>query len=277
MKYLIIDFNALFHRSRNALLRTGRTFTSPNGEPTTGIFSSVRTIFSLLKEYPDHSLVIATEGKNSLAKRRKEDENYKASRTGHSDDFYFELNTALELLSHIAPIVQLDEMEGDDAIAALVQSLGDADEALIFSCDRDLLPLVSERVRVLLFTTQKKKKVWDLQSVKEEYGGHSGKALYYLKMMTGDGSDEIPGIKGVGLKTAIKILNEVGLDSFERGEYNHPKLIGECGMLNRNRTLVFPHIVHVMTISSITVPLNLSSIEELNRGLEYLGIKKVKY
>lgn len=273
-KYLLIDFNALFHRSRNALLRTGRSFSAPDGTPTTGIFSSISTVLSLGKEFKDHEVIVATEGQGSLEYRRSEgSESYKGSRTSHSTDFYTELNITLDLLSKLFPVIKVPGLEGDDSIANLAALIGEDDEAIIYSCDRDLLPLVSDRVRVLLFTTQKKRKMWDLPSIREEYGGFQGEALYFLKMMTGDASDEIPGIKGLGLKTAIKVLKEVGVERFKKGEYHHLKLKGNEEMLSANLTQVMP-----IYLDNFEFPQRVKQqIDEFNEGLSKLGIKKVEY
>lgn len=210
-KYLLIDFYPLFHRSRRALSQRG-SFTSPSGFPTTGIFSSLRTVFSIEKKWPDHKIVIVTEGKDSTNLRKKLSPGYKGGRKNDSN-FYVELNKTLEILGNIFPVISREYREADDTIAAIVDKADSEDEFIVWSCDRDLLPLISENVQVNLFSTNKKQKLWGIPEFKEEYDGLEPEALYLVKAFMGDPSDNIPGFKGVGKKTAIKFYREGGVSS----------------------------------------------------------------
>ena len=263
--YLIIDFNALFHRSRNALKRGGRSFSSPEGFPTTGVFSSLAALFSLTKEHPDHKVVIATEGKNSTASRKTASEGeYKEHRGSSDPDFITELTFTLDALRLLYPVLSLEGLEGDDTIASLVRTLPPEGSAVVYSCDRDLIPLVSNNVDVLLFTTNKKRKLWDLEAVKAEYGGFHGRDLYTLKSLTGDKSDNITGHKGVGLKTAIKLV-ETGALTPEHG-----------ATMSRNLPLILPHLADI-SLADLEFPESDRNSQQFNTLLESIGIYKVKH
>lgn len=275
-KYLIFDFNALFHRSRNALMRTGRKFSSPDGVPTTGVFSSLSTVLSLVKEFPDYKVIVVTEGEGSTASRKEDSGGeYKAHRGPCDKEFTVEITLALQALSYLYPVLSFHGLEGDDTITRLAKSLGQDDEAIIYSCDRDLLPLVNHQVKALLFTTQKKRKLRDLSEVKEAYCGLHGDDLYYVKAMTGDSSDNISGIKGVGLKTAISLYKSEGKMAFESLKFTSNKLVGNEEVVRNNLKLVLPKFCNqVPEPQALTWPLN---SEGFNSFMAQLGIKKVKH
>jgi DNA polymerase-1 len=107
------------------------------------------------------------------------------------------------------PAIGIRGYEADDSIFALARDAIDFNEVLILTCDQDILQCVSEKVKVILFNSAKKVQVMGEKEVEEKWGIHPTE-LPLVKALCGDGADNIAGIKGIGPKTAAKIVNECG-------------------------------------------------------------------
>ena len=109
--------------------------------------------------------------------------------------------------------------EADDVLGTLAkQAEAQEIDALILTGDTDTLQLVSPRVRVLLNYGVQRKNLYDVAAVRERYGGLGPMSLPEVKALQGDSSDNIPGLPGIGAKTAIRLISEHG--SLE-GIYQH--------------------------------------------------------
>ena len=206
-KLLLIDGNALFHRSRNALKRGAGELKTSWGQPITGSYGVLSTLFSILeKENYDAVLPVFDAGGNF---RKKEDADYKSNR-GPSDDF-FKADIALlreELLFYLGfnPI-SIQGVEADDVIASVAKGSLAFSSIDILTCDRDLLACVSERVTVILFNSAKKVERVDPDGLRRIFGVEP-KDVPIFKALAGDSSDNIAGLKGVGPKGAVKIIED---------------------------------------------------------------------
>ena len=210
-KLLLIDFNAIFCRSRSALLKSGRQYTTADGTPTTGVFSTLNTILSIIKsQSPTHVVICYDAGGNV---RKTESDTYKANRTPVSNDFVIEANVLKDeaFYSMGLETVGIRGVEADDILytfAHLAQfGPGRFDEIVIATVDQDLLQCVTSRCKVLLFNFAKKQELMGVDEVVEKWGCGPDD-IRYVKAISGDSSDNIIGVKGVGPKTAIKILEE---------------------------------------------------------------------
>lgn len=212
-KLLLLDFNALLHRSRNALLRTGKQYTTSEGIPTTGVFSTLGSILSIIdKQKPTHVVTIFDAGGN---KRKSEDEDYKANRKPADPDFICESRILLNEAMYALGIesVGLRGYEADDILWTYAHvgqfGIDRFDEIVIATVDQDLLQCVTERCSVLLYNSSKKQQMMDTDAVIEKWGCYPDQ-IGLIKALSGDSSDNIKGIKGVGPKTALKICQESG-------------------------------------------------------------------
>ena len=206
-KLLVIDGNALFHRSRNALKRGAGELKTSWGQPVTGSYGVLSTLFSTLeKEDYDAVLPVFDAGGNF---RKKEDTDYKANR-GPSDDSFKADITLLreELLFYLGfnPLA-IPGYEADDIIASVAKSSVGFSSIDILTCDRDLLACVSERVNVILFNSAKKVERVDPDGLRRIFGVEP-KDVPIFKALAGDSSDNIAGLKGVGPKGAVKIIED---------------------------------------------------------------------
>jgi len=238
-RLLLIDTNALFHRSRSALTRTMGEMQTSYGVPTTGTYGFCNALFSIIEQYQFDSVIPVYDAGGNW--RNKEDGDYKATRESSSMSLLIE--DVLPALG-FSP-VGVQGYEADDVIATISRKSPAYKEIYIFTCDRDLLQLVNNRVKVLLFNSAKKIREVDIDGVLDIFGVYPAE-VKYLKALAGDASDNVAGIKGIGPKTAIKIIRESvpGPDD-EVGDFTgadricmHPKVREYAGTFLANLRLI---------------------------------------
>lgn len=238
-RLLIVDFYAAFHRGRQAMLRTGRTFTNSEGVPTTGVFPFLNNFLSVIKDIePTHVVVCYDAGGN---KRKEENKEYKANRKGSDDNFRIEadilLNEAMYALG--IEVVGVHGYEADDCIWTLTHQaqfgIPRFDEVVVFTCDQDLLQCVTSVTKVLLFSSAKKIKLMGREEVEKKWGCDP-EDICWIKALSGDDSDNIKGIKGVGPKGALKICKESEWDP--NVILRHPKVSRHAERVFNNFNLV---------------------------------------
>ncbi len=204
----VIDGNSLLHRAFHAL---PETMTAPDGRPTNAVFGFMSMLVKLVSELrPDGVIVAFDRGKPAF--RVEALAQYKVHRPPTAEALKVQFPMVKELLSALdVPIVECDGWEGDDILGTLAAR---GDEAglrmLLVTGDRDAFQLVTERVRVV--TTRKG--ITDItvmgpDEVVERYGITPAQVPDYLGLK-GDTSDNIPGVPGVGEKTAAKLIREYG-------------------------------------------------------------------
>lgn len=243
MKLLLIDSNALFFRSRSALTRAMGEMTTSYGMPVTGTFGFLNALFSTIEKYEFDCVVpVYDAGQNW---RKKESEDYKANRT--SSDIAHKADMSL-LIQDVLPAMGFTPIgvpgyEADDIIATISRTAPAYSEIYIFTCDKDLLQLVNNRVKVILFNSAKKVEVVDIDGVIGHFGVFPSEVKYY-KALAGDSSDNVAGIKGIGPKTAVKIIHESRPNEINP-EFSgadritfHPKVSKEAGTFLANLRLV---------------------------------------
>lgn len=211
-RLFLIDGSALAYRSYFAFaanpLRTKR------GEHTSVVFGFAATIMRILtKERPSHLAVILDTKEPSFRKDLYDD--YKANRTAMPDEMVEQLPQLDHLLSTMKVAhLRKPGYEADDIIATLTREAEEAGwEVVIITSDKDLMQLVNEKTRIWNLKRLSEEGEWyDREAVKEKMGVYPERIVDLLALM-GDTSDNVPGVEGVGPKTAIKLLEEYG--SFE--------------------------------------------------------------
>jgi len=204
----VIDGNSLIHRAFHAL---PETMTAPDGRPTNAAFGFISMLVKLIAELrPDGVVVAFDRGKPAF--RTEALAQYKIHRPPTAQSLKDQFPMVKELLGALeVPIVELDGWEGDDILGTLARR-GEAAgiRMLLVTGDRDAFQLVTGDVSVV--TT--KKGITDITvmgpaEVEERYGVTPAQVADYLGLK-GDTSDNIPGVPGVGEKTAAKLLAEYG-------------------------------------------------------------------
>jgi len=199
----LVDGDGLLYRAANAI----PLFTNKQGLPTNGLHGFASMMWSLLRTARPSHAAVAFTGDPPLAKHHL-DPDYKINHYEHPDEIKQQTPYAMRFVRALGLQVFLEQgYEADDVIATLLQQHRRM-QARIVSSDRDFYQLVSDRVRVLA----------PIRGVSEmrDVGPAEVKALYGvtpvqipdLKALTGDPSDDIPGVRGIGPKTAAALLRQ---------------------------------------------------------------------
>lgn len=208
-KFLIIDGNALVHRAYHAL----PPLTTKKGELVNAVYGFLLVFFKALKDIKP-AYVVAAFDLPGPTFRHKQFEQYKAKRVKAPDELYRQLPLVKEILSAMAvPIFEKPGFEADDVIGALATLAAKEKtpllEAIILSGDMDTLQLVNETTKVYTLKRGLKDTIlYDIAEVKKRYDGLLPEQLQDYRGLRGDASDNIPGVAGIGEKTAIELLKE---------------------------------------------------------------------
>jgi DNA polymerase-1 len=216
-KVLIIDAMGLIFRAYYALIK--RPLSTSKGFPTSAIFGFWKMLFRCLKDLEPDRLVIAFDSKGPSFRKEIYDA-YKANRETPPEDLQEQIKYIVNMVEEVKlPNLSKSGLEADDIIAFLSKKFQrEGDEVYILSSDKDLAQLVDDRIKM----AYPEKGIQDLRiidrdGVQEKFGVPPEKIMDYLALV-GDSSDNIPGVKGVGPKTAQKLLEQYsGLDDI----YNH--------------------------------------------------------
>ena len=206
-KIILIDGNNLMFRSYYATFYSGANMKNSKGLPTNALFSFVTMINKIIKEEnPEYIAVAFDIGKNF---RKKEFSFYKEGRQNTPDELKLQMPYARKILNAMGiKYLELEPYEADDIIGTLTKMiLEDEDyDATIISSDKDLLQLINYETDVKLLK-QSGFIRYNEKTFKEEFGIDPINIID-LKALMGDSSDNIPGVKGIGEKGALKLLRE---------------------------------------------------------------------
>lgn len=222
----VVDGNSLIHRAFHAL---PPTMTAPDGRPTNAAFGFVSMLIKMVADMKPDGVVVAFD-RGKPAFRMEALAQYKVHRPPTAEDLRAQFPMVKELLEAIrVPIVEVEGWEGDDILGTLAVRGREAGlRVLLVTGDRDAFQLVGDGVSVV--TT--KKGITDIviygpDEVLERYGVTPAQVPDFLGLK-GDTSDNIPGVPGVGEKTAAKLLQQYGtLDSVIEHAEEIPGKLGE--------------------------------------------------
>lgn len=187
--------------------------TNADGQPVHAVYGFFKMLFSLWKEGPEH-LCIARDSPWPTLRKQAVD-TYKANRVQQPDDFKRQMRAIKMLVKELGiPHAEYPWYEADDIIATLVHHKRDSDHYTIVSSDKDLKQLVSDYV--VHYDAMKEKRTWP-QDFVAEYG-FAPTYMWDFLALVGDASDNIPGVHGIGPKTAQWLIAQYHtLDAI----YNH--------------------------------------------------------
>ena len=241
---VVIDGNALLHRAWHGV----PPLTTTDGTVVNAVYGFANVIERILDEQQPEYLAVAWDlpGKTFRHKLYKD---YKGTRKKKEPELYAQIPMIQELLdAYKIPNLSVEGMEADDIIGTLAKTYGpdNSINVRIITGDLDSLQLVADDVEVEFFVKGlSQTKIYDEEAVMDRYG-LAPHQLIDLKTLMGDSSDNLPGIAGVGIKTATTLLREhesiVGIiDAMERGELKKSiasKLEGQADQLKLMRKLV---------------------------------------
>ena len=206
-KIILVDGNNLLFRSYYATAYSGNFMKNSKGFPTNALYGFTNMINKIInEECPTYMIVAFDKGKTF---RHEKYEQYKDGRIEMPDELKVQFPLAKELLTNMGiKYYECDNYEADDIIGTFAKYCDEEEDFIgtIVSSDKDLLQLISHDVDIKLLK-QKDYIRYNEKSFKEAYGIEPINIID-LKALMGDSSDNIPGVKGIGEKTALKLLHD---------------------------------------------------------------------
>ena len=218
---ILVDGSSFLFRAYHAIREP---LTTSTGQTTHAVFGTINMLRSLAKQYQPVRLAVVMDAKGKTF-RNEMYPDYKANRPPMPDDLRVQLDYVKQIIPALGiTLVSVPGVEADDVIGTLATEASKRDfHTVIVSSDKDLAQLVSAQVEMV--DTMKNTRL-DPDGVAEKFGVPPAQIVDYLALM-GDSSDNIPGIPGVGPKTAVKWLTEFG--SLEGVKAQADEIAGKVG------------------------------------------------
>ncbi len=298
MKLLALDGNSIVNRAFYGV----KLLTTKDGSHyTNAIFGFINILLKLTNDYKPDAVAIAFDVKQPTFRHKMYD-GYKANRKGMPEELASQMPDLKEILKGLGyKIVECPGWEADDILGTLAAHCGKNDFCYIATGDRDSLQLVRDNVNVVLAATKMgapTTTVYNCNKIKEDYLVDTPELLIDIKALQGDSSDCIPGVAGIGEKTAKDLVSKYGsiddiytnLETIDIKKGVHDKLVNDKDMAYLSRTLgtivtdapietdydkYLPGEVDTYSVTSILSSLEMYKIlERLN--LQYVPVKKNK-
>jgi len=224
MKIYLIDGNGYLHRAYHAI----KNLTTSKGEHVNAVFGFTKMLLKILREHkPDYIAVCFDHPAATF--REKEFPQYKANRKETDEELKGQFSLARQMLDAMnINSFEREGFEADDLLATISQKASiEGIETVIVTGDKDILQLVDDKIKVL---NEPHNILYDRDEVLKKWGVPPEKMTDYLGL-AGDSSDNIPGLPGVGDKTALKLLTEYG--SIEEIIKNKQAINGKIGEIVR--------------------------------------------
>ncbi len=209
MKFLIVDSNSILNRAFYGI----KLLSTKNGEYTNAVYGFFNIVLKLMDDLAPEEAVFAFD-LPAPTFRHKLYDGYKAQRKGMPPELGQQLPVVKELITALGwPVVECEGYEADDILGTLAKGVEEqGGDSLLLTGDRDSLQLVDEHTTVILAATRAggaQYLTMDPAAVKEKYGVEPLQ-LIETKALMGDSSDNIPGVAGIGEKTAFSLIQKYG-------------------------------------------------------------------
>ncbi len=279
-KLFVFDTSNIFYRGFFAF--AGRHLRNSKGEITSGIFSTLRTIFRLYKDFKFDLAVFSLDGPREQTNRFKMYSEYKITRQKAPDDLKFQLSEVVKILkSADISCVSVPGLESDDIIASVVKKYSKDYEIFIVSGDKDLMQLLTNKnVRIVSFSLSKSEyEIIDRNSFIKEYGFEPEYIVDYLALI-GDTVDNVPGVKGIGEKTASYLVSKYKtLENIYNNLDNESPTIKEKLLNGKDDAFISKELVKLF-IADLDIKPSKFSVENFRKPevleiLNYHGFKSI--
>ena len=282
-RLFIIDGYATLYRAHYALIRN--PLTNSAGTPTSAIFGFANQIFQIIDDEKPDYLVTAfdSKGKNF---RHEIFSDYKANRSEMPDEIQQQLPYLWKLLEAMnIPVLRVDGVEADDIIGTVAKKCNDNNlQCNIVSGDKDFMQLINDSTFLYAPQARKREKeIFNSDKVIDKWGVGPENIIDLLGLM-GDSSDNVPGVQGVGPKTAMKLIKDFGsieniysnIDDI-KNEKMREKLINnkENALLSKQLVTILTDVQIDSSIESfLKREMNDKDLEEIFKELEFSGLLK---
>lgn len=277
-KIIIIDGNSLLFRAYYATIHTGNIMTTKSGIPTNAIYGLSNMISKIVLGLKNNEKIFVSFDTGQKTFRHETLETYKAQRKPIDEELKIQIPIARELLKAMN-IYYYEQVgyEGDD-IAGTVAHLASksAYKVEIYTSDKDFLQLIDDNIQVNLI----KKGLTDVEIMTKETlkakMGITPSQITDYKGLTGDSSDNLKGIAGIGDKTAVKLLNEYGtLEKIIENMQNDTSKLGEKIRLGAQNGLLCKKLATIVT--DVKLPFTLDDLEYVGYDYNELSSFYTKY
>ncbi|MDP6685399.1 MAG: 5'-3' exonuclease H3TH domain-containing protein, partial [Candidatus Omnitrophota bacterium] len=202
-RLFLIDGNSFCYRAYYAI----KELKNSKGQPTNAVYGFVLMLRKLLKSKKPDYIAVTFDLKGPTF-RHKKFEDYKITRKPMPDDLVIQMPLIKETVSsYNIPIFEKQGFEADDVIATIAKKVSKQGiEVFIVTGDKDLLQLVDKNIKA--YNMHKDGVIYDIKAVKERFSGLGPESIIDLMALAGDSTDNIPGVRGIGEKTAIELIKE---------------------------------------------------------------------
>lgn len=202
--FVLVDGSSYLHRAFHAC----PPFTNTQGQPTGAIYGVLNMLKSLIEMTQSQRFVVVFDAKGKTFRHELFDD-YKATRAKMPDELRQQIAPLHQVIQALGiPLIAIPGVEADDVIGTLAKKASQQGEKVLISTgDKDMAQLVDENI--MLINTMDDNRLLDIEGVIEKFGVEPNKIIDYLALK-GDSSDNIPGVPGIGDKTAIPMLNDIG-------------------------------------------------------------------
>lgn len=222
-KFIILDGHAIIYRAYHAL----KELTDPMGQPINAVYGFARILLKVIDDYEPKYIAVSFDHKNGKSKRVADFKDYKAQRPPMPDDLIPQIKIIKDLVEAFnIPQFELDGFEADDLLGTISKIMNEKNDKIkdfekkiltvIVTGDKDLLQLVYDDSTHVFIPGRgrfSRDREYDEAGVVDKLGVRADQ-VPDLKALMGDPSDNIPGVKGIGVKTATKLIQE--LETLER-------------------------------------------------------------
>jgi len=282
-KFVVIDGNAILHRAFHAL----PLLTSRDGQVVNAVYGFFSMFLKILQELKPKYIVVCFD-KEKPTFRQSLFVGYQAKRPKMADELVPQIGIVHDVLQKAKiSIFEVDGYEADDLIGTLANQVQSSkfkvqsSETIIVSGDRDMLQLVNSYVKVLAPVKGITEMIlFDEKKVEEKYGIKPLQIIDY-KALVGDASDNYPGVKGIGPKTAASLLKEYGsFENMYKAINSLPPKISEKLATDAEQAALAKKLATIVTDAPIKLKLDECSmdkfsIEGARRAFEELGFKSL--
>lgn len=202
-RLFVLDASGYIYRSYFAI----KNMTNAKGESTNALFGFIRSVLKLFKDFQPEHFVAVFDGPNNAKARLEIYPQYKAHRAEMPPDLRTQISWAEEFCKLMGlPMLKIPEVEADDTMGSIAK-WAESEGIKVFLCtsDKDMAQLVNQHI--FLLNTHKENLILDPKIVEESYGVPP-RLIVDLLAMIGDASDNVPGVPGIGPKTAVALLKE---------------------------------------------------------------------
>ena len=261
-RLVVIDGKSIFYRGYYAM----PNLSTKEGIPTGGVYGFVALSLEIISKLnPDYIAVAWDKKDTSIRRRLKIYSEYKAGRKKAPDDFYEQIPILHELLEAFNwPLYELDDYEADDIMGTLARLAKEQGiETCLISSDLDMLQLVNDMTTVYAIKSGSKIEAFDIPYFEDKYGLKTSQFLD-LKSLMGDSSDNIPGVPGVGKKTAVALLSAYGtLDEVFNNLYQIKPAIRKKLEAGKDLAYISKELADIWTNAPISLDLNARNLDKV--------------